>query len=277
MPQHHLPDAAIFYELTGEGRPALVLIHGGGCDHRDWRAQVEALGRDFTVLTLDLRGHGRSTGGIEDCTIERWAADVNALIEALGIGPAVIVGHSLASRVAAEAAWQRPGNAAALVLLDGSRSTGGFAASAPAAQAPAAPGDGSLAAIIEATIGPYADEATRRHVTQTMTGAPPDLLQQAVTAYTAWDSDRADTVLAGLPADLPVLAIQSTYHDNFTPRRSLTAGDTTPYLEFLTGALPQLRVMILPQTGHFAMMERSGEVNAAIRDVAERWNERERR
>ena len=217
---------------------------------------------------------------VEDCTVERWAADVNALTETLGIGPAVMVGHSLGSRVAAEAAFQQPDNAAALVLLDGSRSVGGFAASAPATDAPAALGGQSLAAVIAATIGPYADESTRRRVTETMTAASLDLLRQTVAAYTAWDTDRADAVFAALPGDLPVLAIQSTYHDNFTPRRSLSAGDTTPYLEFLKRALPQLEVMILPKTGHFAMMERSGEVNAAIRAIAGHTgqdNERERR
>jgi pimeloyl-ACP methyl ester carboxylesterase len=266
-----LPNAEIFYRLTGSGRPALIFLHGGGCDHRDWQAQVEALAGEFLVLALDLRGHGRSTGVLQDCTIERWASDVNALIDALGIEPAVIVGHSLASRIAAEAAWQRPENVAALVLLDGSRSVGGFAASEPPAGAAPAPlGDGSLRAVIEATVGPYADEATRRHVVETMSAAPLDLLQQTVAAYTDWDMDRADLVFPALAGTLPVLAIQSTYHDSVTPRRSLSAGDTTPYLAFLEGALPQLEVRILPRTGHFAMMERSAEVSAAIRDLAAR-------
>jgi pimeloyl-ACP methyl ester carboxylesterase len=273
MPYFVLPDAAIYYELTGASRTALVFIHGGGCDHRDWRVQVEQLGADFTVMALDLRGHGRSTGAIADCTVERWAADVNALIEVLGIGPAVIIGHSLASRVAAEAAWQQPANAAALVLLDGSRSVGGFAASTPLADAPAAVGDGSRAAIIDATVGPYADDTTRCHVMKTMLAAPLDVLQQTVAAYTDWDRARADIVFAQLPANLPVLAVQSTYHDSFTPRRSLSSGDTTPYLEFLKRALPQLDITVLPQTGHFAMMEKSGEVNALIRAIAVRTSE----
>lgn len=273
MPYLELPDAVIYYEVTGVGRPALVLIHGGGCDHRDWHAQIEQLGTDFTVLALDLRGHGRSSGAIEDCPVERWAADVNALIEALGIGPAVIVGHSLASRVAAEAAWQQPANAAALVLVDGSRSVGGLAASAPLADAPSAIGDESLVAIIDATIGPYADDATRRHIMETMSAAPRDLLQQTVAAYTDWDRERADIVFDQLPANLPVLAVQSTYHDSLTPRRSLSSSDTSPYLEFLKRALPQLDVKVLPQTGHFAMMEKSGEVNALIRAIAVRTSE----
>lgn len=271
MPLHVLPGADIFYKLCGTGRQSLVFIHGGGCDHRDWHAQVEALRGEFAVLTLDLRGHGRSTGRLEDCTVEQWAADANALIDSLGIGPAILIGHSLGSRVAAEAAWQKPANTAALILLDGSRSVGGLAATeAPPATEPARPSDGSLGAIIEATIGPYADEATRRHVTQTMSAAPMDLLQQTVSAYTAWDSDRADIVFPALPASLPVLAIQSTYHDRFTARRSLSPGDTSPYLEFLRRALPQLQVTVLPHSGHFTMLEKSEEVTKFIREVAER-------
>lgn len=48
------------------------------------------------MLTLDLRAQGRWTGAIEDCAIARWAADITAPIDALGIGPAVsVVGGSL--------------------------------------------------------------------------------------------------------------------------------------------------------------------------------------
>jgi pimeloyl-ACP methyl ester carboxylesterase len=271
MPHIRLPGAAIFYRLTEARGPGIVLIHGGGCDHRDWQHQVEALRDDFTVLAIDLRGHGRSGGTLADCTIERWAADVNTLIAALAIGPSVIVGHSLGSRIAIEAAWRQPASAAALVLLDGSRSTGGFAASGPPAGAAPAPlGDASLAAVIAATIGPHADAATRRHVTHTMSATPMALLERTVAAYAAWDAERADVVVPALAGTLPVLAIQSTYHDRFTPRRSLSAGETTPYLEFLRGALPQLEVTILPQAGHFTMMERAAEVTAALRQFAER-------
>lgn len=267
MPLHQLPDAQIFYEVTGQGQPAVVLIHGGGCAHSDWDCLVDALSPDLTVLTLDLRGHGCSTGSLESCTVERWAADVNALIETLGIGPAVMIGHSLGSRIAAEAIAQRPAHAAGLILLDGSRSVGGFAANEPpAVTAPATLGDQSLTAIIDATIGPYADATIRRQVMATMSAASLDLLQQTVAAYTAWDMERADTAFAALPAGLPILAIQSTYHDRFTPRRSLRMGEeTTPYLDFLRRALPQLEVSILPETGHFAMMEKSARVAGLIR------------
>ena len=71
-----------------------MLVHGGCCAASDWRHQIDALSADATVLAMDLRGHGASGGGTGELGIARWAADVNGLIEALDIGPAVIVGHA---------------------------------------------------------------------------------------------------------------------------------------------------------------------------------------
>ena len=106
--------AQLYYQLSGQTGPVVVLIHGGGCTHADWHAVTETLASDHRVLAMDLRCHGASGGGIADCSIDLWAADVNRLIDALGLAPAVLVGHSLASRIVVEAAWQRPGNCAAV-------------------------------------------------------------------------------------------------------------------------------------------------------------------
>lgn len=269
MPRLTIDGAELNYELAGNGRPAFVLIHGGCCALSDWRAQIDALGREFSVLAMDLRGHGRSTGADSELSVPRWAADVNALIEALDLGPAVIVGHSLGSRIAAEAVAQRPGNAAALVLLDGSRVAGGLAATEPQPGfAEAQGGDMSLAAILDRTAGPYADAATREHVVRTMSSPPEAVMWAAVKALDGWDRERADTVFAALPPHLTVLAIQSTYHDNFTPRWSFESEDeSSPYLDYLRAALPRIAVQILPRTGHFSMMERPAAVTAALRKV----------
>lgn len=267
MASFALNGADIHYERVGTGRPAFVFVHGGCCALGDWANQLSGLGGEFTALAMDLRGHGRSGGDDRDLHVGRWAADVNALIDALELGPAVITGHSLGARIAAEAAWRRPDNVAALVLLDGSRTVGGLAATAPAEPpADAPPQDPSLAAILDRTVGPHADPTVRRHVIETMSAAPPAVMDAAVRALQDWDSERADLVFAGLPADLPVLAIQSTYHDRFTPRRSLrNVDETTPYLDFLRAIRPGVEVRVLPDTGHFSMLERGDVVTSLVR------------
>ena len=69
--------------------PAIVLLHGGGGNRQDWHDAnyVERLRESFTVITLDLRGHGESglPTGPADYTVEKMEADILAVADACGV------------------------------------------------------------------------------------------------------------------------------------------------------------------------------------------------
>jgi len=268
MSWYEVDGVRLAFERRGDRGPALVLVHGGMCDHRDWMLQLDDLGRDHRVIAPDMRCHGESGGAAEEFSVERTAEDLIALVSAEVVGPAVLVGHSFASRTVAEAARRRPDLVAGIVLLDGSRGEGGFAAT-EAAQI-AEPPPASLREVLELTIGPWANAEIRSGVVEKMSSVSADVMAACVRAMSNWDSIRADLVFAGLSASLPMLAVQCTYHDKFTARRCRVEGDTTPYLDFLLSVRPDLEVAILPDTGHFAMLEQPERVNGLLRQFAAR-------
>ncbi len=270
MPLLNRAGAAIHFEQTGSGLPPIVLVHGGMCDHRDWDRLVPLLVGQHIVVRPDLRGHGLSTGDMAGCTVEGWANDLLALTEAVGLRRPVLVGHSLASRIVVEAAACAPAAIGGVVLLDGSRSHGGHAAAPPASPDPPA----SLVAVIEATIGPHADAEARNAVRQRMASASPEIMAACVAAMRDWDLGRADAAFAALAGKMPVLAIQSTYHDLANPRRSLERPDaSSPYLDFLRETMPQLEISVLVNAGHFTMLERPEVAAGLIHAFAERIRE----
>jgi len=95
---------AIEYDVRGTGSVALVFIHGWMCDRTHWRQQVDAFADGHTVVTLDLAGHGNSGSDRDGWTIDRFGADVQAVVEALDLPRVILVGHSMGGQVALEAA-----------------------------------------------------------------------------------------------------------------------------------------------------------------------------
>lgn len=93
MPYAHLADAQIYYEEHGSGIP-LVLAHGFNTSGRTWERLAPGLASRYRVIVPDLRGHGRSTGAPETIHHERFAADLVALLDHLGVERAHFVGHS---------------------------------------------------------------------------------------------------------------------------------------------------------------------------------------
>jgi pimeloyl-ACP methyl ester carboxylesterase len=102
----------LYYEAAGQG-PVVVLLHAGNLDHRVWDPQFLPLARDHRVIRYDLRGYGRS--GPADAP---YAAhdDLSALLDALRVRQASLVGLSGGGRIAIDFALAHPERVDRLVL-----------------------------------------------------------------------------------------------------------------------------------------------------------------
>lgn len=108
-------DARLFYRLEGSG-PALVFIHGFSFDQRMWAAQQEAFRAHYRVISVDMRGFGRSKA--TSARVGSFADDLKAVLTACGVEQAVLIGHSAGAIVACDFAILHPNQVKALVLVN---------------------------------------------------------------------------------------------------------------------------------------------------------------
>lgn len=101
---------------AGRGE-AVLLLHGLGGSHDDWRLQLPEFARRHRVVVPDLRGFGASDRR-EPFTIQQHARDMLGLMSALGIARAHVVGLSMGGAVALEMALVKPAAVASLVLAN---------------------------------------------------------------------------------------------------------------------------------------------------------------
>ena len=255
---HHVVTGA------GSGAPPLVLVHGFACDHTDYAAQVAHFSRSRRTVAVDLRGHGASRGSADECSIERYGADVAEVVRALKLPPAILVGHSMGCRVVTEAALQAPDHMAGLVLLDGSQFAAGMG---PAmTERFARPGGFSemLGGMFTDMFTPKSDTAVAAAVIERARRLPVEIGSKLLLDLWRYDVTRLEGSLALLKR--PVLALQSTYSNERRERKTMTKGQATPYLDMLRRTVPGIRVEIVPDTGHFPQIDEVAQTNAAMAD-----------
>lgn len=107
--------ARIYYETHGSG-PAVAFVHGSGGHHAAWWQQVPALRDRYTVITLDLRGFGRSDATMDEFDSRAFPDDIGAVLDDAGVDRGVLVGQSIGAAAALKAALRVPARAAGVVL-----------------------------------------------------------------------------------------------------------------------------------------------------------------
>ena len=108
----------VVYETHGQGKPALVFVHGWSCDKSYWKAQVPHFTQKHQIVTLDLAGHGQSGLGRKDWTIEVFGKDVQSVIEYLELDSVILIGHSMGGSVIVETARHLPERILGLIGVD---------------------------------------------------------------------------------------------------------------------------------------------------------------
>lgn len=124
-----------YVEQGSRDGAAIVMLHGYSDTHRSFDLLRPLLPRAWRSIAVTQRGHGLSDKPESGYAVEDFAADVPALLDALGIRRAVLVGHSMGAEVALQTAADYPERVAGLVLMGAFAS---FTDKAPVAELSAA-------------------------------------------------------------------------------------------------------------------------------------------
>lgn len=106
----------IYYETRGKGQP-IVFVHGMGGNSAIWYTQAKALSSSFRTIAYDWMGAGRSSKPHSAHSVERWADELKALCDLLGVSSIGLVAHSLGAAVAIDATVRYPGLVKAIALF----------------------------------------------------------------------------------------------------------------------------------------------------------------
>jgi len=260
-----LPGVEVAHASAGSGSPALLFVHGFACAKEDWQGQFDHLSASHRCVALDLPGHGESTR-VQACSMPQLAQAVNAVRAEAAPGPVVLVGHSLGVRIIIDAYLAAPQGVAGIVLVDGRFYDGDPQEIAP-----------RIAALVD---GPGFDEFARSSFTSMFTERADPAIRDRVVARARrldpvfgrslllesilWDSTRGRDALRRI--EVPVLHLQSSDIDASRRMISLKHGMRTKFMDLVDELVPRATVRVVPDAGHFAMLDAPATVNAEIDD-----------
>jgi pimeloyl-ACP methyl ester carboxylesterase len=110
----------IFYRKTsGKSQNIIIFIHGAGGDSRVFQKQLEGLGESYTVVAVDLPGHGNSKCSITP-DIKYYSDTLIELINSFSPAKAIVAGHSMGGGIILELVKTVPDKIAGLIFLSSS-------------------------------------------------------------------------------------------------------------------------------------------------------------
>ena len=246
------PDGVhVQYRLYGQGEPALVFIHGWSCDSNYWREQVKFFKSRYTLVTVDLAGHGGTDANRSEWTMTRFGQDVATALAAVPNQQVILIGHSMGGPVALEAARLLGKRAIGIIGVDTFKTIGAPLPSKAQVDAIVAPFEADFightrSLVTQHFFAPGADAALAQKIAYDMSLSPPRVGVPAMRALFAYDFTAPLAEVA-----VPIVAINSDLGEPANEAR-------------IRKALPRYRGVTLAGTGHFLMMEDPERFNATL-------------
>jgi pimeloyl-ACP methyl ester carboxylesterase len=246
------PDGThVQYRVYGSGEPALVLIHGWSCDSNYWREQVPVLKRKYTVITVDLAGHGGTDGARSDWSMARFGQDVATAMSAVPNQKLILIGHSMGGPVAIEAARLLKDRVIGIIGVDTFKTIGAPAPSKAQVDAIIKPFEADFIGHTRSLVSEHffakgENPQLANKIAYDMSLSPPRVAIPALRATLEYDFTRPLEDVA-----VPIVAINSDL------------GEPTNELR-IRKVLPKFHAVTLAGDGHFLMMEDPGRFNTAL-------------
>lgn len=261
--QKTIEGVRLAYDEAGSGEMTLVLLHGFPLDRTIWDAQMAPLARHARVIRADLRGSGESGLGTGPALMETLAGDLYGLLDALDVGRAIVVGHSIGSYVALAFFRMYAERVAGLGLVGGH-----VAADTPALL----PGRDLLAARVAAEgIEPAVEAYWPRYFNPRFYKEDAALVAHARAIMRRQNPAGAAAHIIGMKErvgsedllediHVPALVVAGASDDWITPES----------LERTSAAIVDSEYVLLPAVGHMPMMEAPEETTAALERLVAR-------
>jgi pimeloyl-ACP methyl ester carboxylesterase len=229
--------ARIWYTMYGSGSP-VIMLHGGLGHSGNWGFQVPALiNSGHRAILIDSRGHGRSTRDSRPYRYELMASDVQAVMDALHLEQAAVVGWSDGACIALILARQSPARVTGVFFFGCNMDPSGTKEIEPDP-------------ILDRCFHRHAEDYARLSTTPDQFNAFVEavgLMMRTQPNYSAHD-------LAEI--SVPVTIVHSE-HDEFIKRE---------HAEYLARSIPAAQLVVLPGVSHFAPLQRPAQFNHAMLD-----------
>ena len=244
-------DVPILYRVQGEGDPALIFVHGWVGNQEFWKAQREFFAQTHKVVTLNLAGHGTAEKDRQDWTIKALSEDLLAVITALELQKAIIIGHAAGASVAIEAARAMPEQIIGIIGIDTLQDIKLSSTIEQQERILARFREdymGLTTRIIRSMFSPNADPSLVEKTTQEMLSVPEDIGIATLQASMAYSLAPAVQSLS-----IPIRCINS---DAFPTNVQGNKEFAKSY-----------EVLIVPASGHFFFLESPDEFNKILANV----------